>query len=197
MSQRIEKYGQFVATAAENIAYGTTGGEAIIIQLVIDDGVANRGHRTNIFNDALKVLGSNTGVHGKYDSMTTIAYAGGLTSNGNYPLTPNTEPQCTHADQGTCSSDIKCFWDGSACSKDMCKDHLSDLPCNNEAKCFWSSSDTKCIPDLCSIHGANQCSSEVKCLWSDNKCSTDACSNHGTESPCSSDVTCLWSTQNS
>ena len=36
----------------ENIAYGTTGGEAVVIALFIDDGVPSRGHRTNIFSNS-------------------------------------------------------------------------------------------------------------------------------------------------
>lgn len=115
MSQRVEKYGTYVGTLAENIAYGTTGGEEIVIALVIDDGVPSRGHRLTIFNDAVKVLGSFTGTHQTFSSMTTIDYAGGLTSNGDHPLTPNTEPACTFTSETSCSADSSCYWDGSAC----------------------------------------------------------------------------------
>jgi uncharacterized protein YkwD len=44
-------------TIAENISYGTQkwgyDAEAVILALVIDDGVPNRGHRTNIFSPDL------------------------------------------------------------------------------------------------------------------------------------------------
>jgi hypothetical protein len=86
MSDRIAKYGQFVASAGENIAYGTTGGKEIVLQLIIDDGVASRGHRENIFKPALKFLGSWTAGHVTYSSETVIDYAGGMTTNNVYTL---------------------------------------------------------------------------------------------------------------
>lgn len=92
MATRIDKYGQFVGTAGENIAYGTTGGRAIVLQLIIDDGVPARGHRTNIFKAAYKYLGAFTANHTVYRTETVIDYAGGLTSNGAYPLTASTAP---------------------------------------------------------------------------------------------------------
>jgi len=83
-----------------------------VIALVVDDGVPNRGHRVNIFKEAYKVLGSWTGIHGKYGSMTTINYAGGMTSNGNTPLTANTAPivdECNnHSDDMTCKNQNTC-----------------------------------------------------------------------------------------
>ena len=82
MQTRIAKYGQFITTIGENIAYGTTGGREIVLQLIIDDGVPSRGHRTNIFNNNFKFLGAYTGAHTTYTTETVIDYAGGLTSNG-------------------------------------------------------------------------------------------------------------------
>lgn len=92
MATRIDKYGQFVGTAGENIAYGTAGGRAIVLQLIIDDDVPSRGHRTNIFKAAYKYLGAFTANHTVYKTETVIDYAGGLTSNAAYPLTTNTAP---------------------------------------------------------------------------------------------------------
>ena len=81
MSDRIAKYGQFVATLGENIAYGTTGGKEIVLQLIIDDGVASRGHRTNIFKPEFLIVGSWTSTHGTYGTETVMDYAGGMSTN--------------------------------------------------------------------------------------------------------------------
>ena len=89
MSDRIAKYGQLVAKAGENIAYGTTGGKEIVLQLIIDDGVASRGHRENIFKPGFLILGSWSSTHGTYGTETVMDYAGGMTTNNFRALVKN------------------------------------------------------------------------------------------------------------
>jgi uncharacterized protein YkwD len=78
---RIERYGKGYNTAGENLAYGPVTGQAIVVQLLIDDGVPSRGHRTNIMNQDFSQAGVSFGAHPQFRTMCAIVYANGYTSN--------------------------------------------------------------------------------------------------------------------
>lgn len=74
---RLARYGQWLNTAGENIAYGQNAGRDTVVQLLIDDGVSNRGHRENNLNSAFKSVGTGFGTHKAYGYVTVIDFAGG------------------------------------------------------------------------------------------------------------------------
>lgn len=46
---RMKRYTELKGLSGENIQYGVADPETVIDSLIIDDGVPDRGHRTNIF----------------------------------------------------------------------------------------------------------------------------------------------------
>jgi uncharacterized protein YkwD len=80
MQSRIKRQGELSGTygIGENISYGYRTGRDIVIQLLIDDGVASRGHRKNILNADFTQTGIGFDAHPKYGAMCVIDYAYGF-----------------------------------------------------------------------------------------------------------------------
>lgn len=79
MSERIRRYGQWHGSAAENISYGQGDAASVVRQLIVDDGIADRGHRNNIFDPNLKSVGVACGPHRTWGAMCVMDMAGTVT----------------------------------------------------------------------------------------------------------------------
>jgi len=77
--KRMNRYGKWGGRVGENIAYGNSDGAEYMVQLYIDDGVANRGHRVNILKPDFKETGMAVCPHRGFKKQIVIAYAGSFT----------------------------------------------------------------------------------------------------------------------
>jgi hypothetical protein len=76
MRARIEREGQWMGLIAENIAYNSPSAHEAVIGLMIDDGVPDRGHRVNMLNENLQVVGVAWNTHPRFNGgVYVIKYA--------------------------------------------------------------------------------------------------------------------------
>ncbi|OMJ70044.1 hypothetical protein SteCoe_32082 [Stentor coeruleus] len=80
--ERIERFGQWEGTIGENIDYGDSTPEDIVVNLLIDDGVSTRGHRTNILKPEHLFAGVAYGPHADMESLCVIVFAQGINDPG-------------------------------------------------------------------------------------------------------------------
>lgn len=71
---RIKRYYQW-KSYGEVISFGSKNSDEVVAQLIIDDGVSNRGHRKVIMTDYFKEIGFAWGFHSVYGIMCTIDFA--------------------------------------------------------------------------------------------------------------------------
>ena len=86
--QRTGRFGAWTQPIGENLSYGDDAARERVLTLLIDDGVANRGHRRRIMDSAYKVVGVACGDH-KLGSMCVITFAGGFTDKPSAAQTPH------------------------------------------------------------------------------------------------------------
>lgn len=78
LSVRLNRQGAWQGLIAENISTLEEGARQVVIQLLVDDGVAGRGHRRNIFNPDLHQAGVGSAPHRVYKVVTVIDFADGF-----------------------------------------------------------------------------------------------------------------------
>jgi uncharacterized protein YkwD len=80
---RIQRYGKWSGATAENISYGSSTGRDIVCQLLIDDGVASRGHRQNNMNRVYAYVGVAVRSHQRYETVCVMDFAAAYTTANN------------------------------------------------------------------------------------------------------------------
>lgn len=75
MSGRLERYGDWNGKIGENCDFGNQTGRDIVVSLIVDDGVSNRGHRNNLFSYDFKKIGIACAAHSEYKVCCVIDYA--------------------------------------------------------------------------------------------------------------------------
>jgi uncharacterized protein YkwD len=73
--RRANRHGRWFLGVAENIAYGESPAREVVIQLLVDDGVPNRGHRDNLLNASWGAAGVACGPHQLYRQICVMDYA--------------------------------------------------------------------------------------------------------------------------
>ena len=76
--KRMARFGKWTGTAGENISYGVSDARQIVIGLIVDSGVAGRGHRKNLFLRDFGVVGVACGAHARWGTMCVMDFAGGF-----------------------------------------------------------------------------------------------------------------------
>ena len=78
---RVNRYASWQISIAENIDYQPmVRGRDVIVSLLVDDGVADRGHRRNIYQSSARLVGIACGPHPRYEAMCVIVQTGGITA---------------------------------------------------------------------------------------------------------------------
>ena len=73
-SERMRRYGRWSATG-EAIAYGSDRAEDVILQLIVDDGVPDRGHRRILFNPVYELIGVACAPHPVWRQVCVLDFA--------------------------------------------------------------------------------------------------------------------------
>ena len=73
-SERMRRHGRWSATG-EAIAYGSRRAEDVILQLIVDDGVPDRGHRRILFNPVYELIGVACAPHPVWREACVLDFA--------------------------------------------------------------------------------------------------------------------------
>jgi uncharacterized protein YkwD len=75
VKERIEKYGSWNNFIGENCHYGKDNAIEIIVDLLIDSGIPNRGHRKNLLSKDYRFVGICVYSHPGYKIQTVMDFA--------------------------------------------------------------------------------------------------------------------------
>jgi uncharacterized protein YkwD len=75
-STRLRRYGTWKESVGEALGFGEKTAQRMIMLLLIDDGVPDRGHRKKLFSAKFRVVGIACGPHKVYRQMCVLDFAG-------------------------------------------------------------------------------------------------------------------------
>lgn len=75
---RVSRYGDWKTKISENMTFGPATAHEVVAALLIDDGIADRGHRKNILDPDVKMVGISCGPHKSFRVMCDMVQAGGF-----------------------------------------------------------------------------------------------------------------------
>jgi uncharacterized protein YkwD len=73
--QRMGRYGLLTGLGGENLDFGFADARGVVVHLVVDDNVADRGHRKNLLNDEYRQIGVACGRHSIYEAVCVMDFA--------------------------------------------------------------------------------------------------------------------------
>ncbi|MHB8529135.1 MAG: CAP domain-containing protein, partial [Caulobacteraceae bacterium] len=88
LSDRLARNCIHAGLSSEVIAYGQSGAAAVVRSLIIDDGLASRAHRSDIFSPAAQEAGAGCAPHKAYNTFCVIDLAGAVMAAGNPAAAP-------------------------------------------------------------------------------------------------------------
>jgi uncharacterized protein YkwD len=74
-ADRIGRYARPRTISGELITFGSVTARSIVVQLIVDDGVAGRDHRRNLFDPAFRLAGIAIGPHRTYEQVCVVDLA--------------------------------------------------------------------------------------------------------------------------
>ena len=73
--KRIDRYGTWSGAIGEDISYGRSEAREVVFDLIVDDGVADRGHRKSLLDTRWRYVGIACGFHARYGTMCVLDFA--------------------------------------------------------------------------------------------------------------------------
>jgi uncharacterized protein YkwD len=74
-ADRIARFGHWSRSIGECISYGDADPTGVVAQLLIDDGVRDRGHRVILLDPQWRYVGVSCGAHAVYSGMCVLDFA--------------------------------------------------------------------------------------------------------------------------
>ncbi|EGR33777.1 scp-like extracellular, putative [Ichthyophthirius multifiliis] len=81
-TDRLGRYGDWIGKVGEALVFGKKKAIDVVLTLLIDDGVPNRGHRNNILAQQYQKIGIASASHIEYQVCLVINYATEYTQHG-------------------------------------------------------------------------------------------------------------------